>query len=119
MKRMRINMKQLKLVLACLWEAFMAFITPVWIGFTYMFMTGNGKGYGYDLHSEADIYVMLAVIGIFIWLAAVVPILVWLVKTVRAINSKWGWIPPVSFVIIGVLSIFLLGWGNYLMLYGL
>lgn len=26
-------MKQLKLVLACLWEAFMAFITPVWIGF--------------------------------------------------------------------------------------
>ena len=48
---------------AFLWHCLMAAITPIWIGFSYMFLTGNGKGYDYDLRSEADIYVFLALIG--------------------------------------------------------
>ena len=45
----------------------MGLATPFYAGAVFMLLTGNGKGYGYDLRGEADISVCLGIVGVFLW----------------------------------------------------
>lgn len=83
-----------------------------------MFFTGNGKGYDYDLHSEADIYIFLALFGSVIWAICTIPVFITLTKEFKKLNPKYSLIPLGVFLLLGLTAIFLLGWDNYLMLYG-
>ena len=103
---------------AFLWHCLMAAITPIWIGFSYMFLTGNGKGCDYDLRSEADIYVLLALIGMVFWACCTIPTFGFLTKECAKLGKRYRWIPLAAFLLVGLLVICLLGWDNYLMLYG-
>lgn len=114
MKRGRIILD----VVAFLWHGLMAAITPIWVGYTYMFLTGNGKGYDYDLRGEEDIYVLLALIGIMIWAGCTIPVFGFLTKECAQLGRNQRFIPLAVFLLVGLLVICRLGWGNYLMLYG-
>lgn len=103
---------------AFLWHCLMAAITPIWVGFTYMFLTGNGKGYDYALRSEADIYVFLALIGMVFWACCTIPTFGFLTRECAKLGRNHRFIPLAVFLLVGLLVICLLGWDNYLMLYG-
>ena len=59
-------MERLKLILACIWEAIIAYTAPMCIGLIYMDITGHSKGYAYDLGSEADISVAIGCVELII-----------------------------------------------------
>lgn len=114
-------MKKIEVVLvalASIWHCLMAAITPLWAGFTYMFLTGNGKGYDYDLRSEADIYVVMALMGMVFWACCTIPTFGFLTKECAKLGKRCGFIPLVAFLLVGLLVICLLGWDNYLTMYG-
>lgn len=72
-----------------------------------MFITGHGKGYGYDLGSEANVSILMGSIGLLLWIVAIVPILILTCKRMRAIHKGLILIPIAIFVICfvaGVLS---------------
>ena len=68
--------KTITIIIAFIWHCLMALLTPIWMGILYMFFTGHGKGYDYDLQSEADIYILLALIGVIIWMISTIPVFV-------------------------------------------
>ena len=68
-------MQKPRIIFAFLWLGTAALFSPIWISFTFLCITGNGKGYGYDLRSEADISVMLGVVFLLLWLLMVVPVI--------------------------------------------
>lgn len=65
--------KKILFVLCSVWSAFIAFISPVLIGFIYMSVTGHGKGYDYDLGIEKDISVAFGLFFLLIWLSMLIP----------------------------------------------
>lgn len=110
--------KIIAVVIAFIWHCLMAVLTPLWMGMTYMFLTGNGKGYDYDLRSEADIYILLALIGIGIWACCTIPTFTFLTKECSKLGKQYRFLPFAVFILVGLIAVSLLGWDNYLMLYG-
>ena len=82
-----------------------------------MLLTGNGKGYGYDLRGEADISVCLGIVGVFLWGLAVIPLFIWLIRALRKLDKKWSRLPFLFFGGLCLIGILLLGWDNFLKLY--
>ncbi|MCI1965817.1 MAG: hypothetical protein LKJ17_06765 [Oscillospiraceae bacterium] len=111
-------MKKIKIMIALIWQGLIALLSPVCIGFIYMFITGHGKGYSYDLRSEADICVMIGAIALIFWLVATVPVSIWLGKIFYR-KRKWMWsIPVLLFAVLFVIAILFIGFHNFLSMFG-
>lgn len=111
-------MKHLKLALILTWFSLASVISPVWIGFVYMNITGHGKGYGYDMGSEADIAAFGGVISLLLWAAAVLPAMLWLCRQSSAHKKGYGYIPLVGFAALFCVGILIIGWGEFIKLFG-
>ena len=112
-------MKRCGIVIVCLWEGLMGLATPFYAGAVFMLLTGNGKGYGYDLRGETDISVCLGIVGVFLWGLAVIPLVIWLIRELRKLDKKWSRLPFFFFGGLCLIGIFLLGWDHFLALYGI
>ena len=104
---------------AFLWLSFTGLVSPAWTGLIYMDVTGHGKGYGYDLGSEADISVFFGVLLLAVWLGAVLPVMLRQCKNCRAKAKRLTPLPPAVFLLFYLLGIALMGWGEFLELFGL
>lgn len=102
-------MKKVKWGIAMLWQMFMGFISPLWLGWMLMDITGHGKGYGYDLGSERDIWVLCGVMELVIWLIAVIPNTIWLSKQFSQVKKLFAVIPIGLFALFSGILILLVG----------
>lgn len=80
-------MKRIKIIFSVFWFAFVSVISPAWMGLIYMNITGHGKGYAYDMGSEADIAVFFGIVELILWLIAFVPVMISLCKKDMSIKS--------------------------------
>lgn len=111
-------MKKVKLIIALIGQSFIALLSPIWIGFIYMFITGHGKGYSYDLQSEADISILIGAIALILWIVAILPVSIWLGKIFYH-KQKWMWIIPVLlFGVLFITAAALIGFKNFLSMFG-
>ena len=98
-----------KTAIAFLWSVFSAFISPAWIGLSYMCMTGHGKGYGYDLGSEADISVAIGVLGFILWLGLVLLPFIWLCRRFYKAGKRLLAVPLGGFILFALSGILWMG----------
>lgn len=96
----------------------MSLSSPLWIGCIYMNITGHGKGYGYDMGSEADIAVLLGIVLLVMWLAAILPVTVSLCKKGYYKKKSLVWLPFLVFAGFFAAGIFILGWNEFIKLFG-
>lgn len=67
-----------------LWASLVAFTMPLCIGWIFMNITGNGKGFDYDLGSEKRFYQGIGCIELLFWLMfAIIPVIALFVKLKR------------------------------------
>lgn len=111
-------MKKAKITAALIFQGLIALISPIWAGFTYMFLTGHGKGYSYDLRSETDISIMIGAIALIFWISVTLPVSIWLGKTFYH-KKKWMCILPVLlFSVLFAAAVLLIGFHNFLSMFG-
>lgn len=100
-------------VAALIWQALMGLVSPIWCTFIFYFITGNGKGFGYDLRDEKDIYIISGATQLIIYLLVVVPVFVYLIKIFRQ-KGKWMSLIPVLIFVVGcVCTISVIGWKDF------
>jgi len=112
-------MEKIKLAIAYTWQGIIAFISPIWIGMIYMYITGHGKGYGYKLGSEADIYIIEGVIALILWIIVLFPVTIWLQTKFYRIQKGMAIIPLLSFIILFGIGIAFVGLGDFLYAFGI
>lgn len=111
-------MKKVKTILSVMWFVFISMISPIWIGLIYMNITGHGKGYGYDMGSEADIAVFIGFIELVLWIISFIPVLVSLCKRGYQYKKSFVYIPLLAFLLLFALGIFIVGWNEFIQLFG-
>ena len=111
-------MKKIKCILSILWFAFVSLASPLWVGCIYMDITGHGKGYGYDMGSEADIAVLFGVVLLFLWLLAILPVTISLCKKACGRKQSLVWLPFLAFTVLFGAGICIIGWGEFIKLFG-
>ncbi len=107
-------MKKVKLAVALIWHSIISFLSPICIGWIYMDITGNGKGYGYNLGAEKDIWIVSGIFELFLYIALLVPVMIWLTNYFKAINKWLIVIPYVIFAILFSACVALLGFEEFL-----
>lgn len=101
-----------------LWSGFIAFSLPICFGWIYMDITGNSKGFDYDLGSEKDISIMMGVIELLIWLALAVPSNIYVFKKAKEKGSYYFLIPVMVFIVLFTLCVYFIGgWGEFAKLF--
>ena len=111
---------KVKLAVACLWESFTAFISPVAIGWIFMQITGHGKGYDYNLGSEKGISIGFGVISLIIWLLLTVPCGVYIFRWLKGTGKKYVIIASVFILLLFTGGIYFIGGGSdYLKWFGI
>lgn len=111
-------MKNVKTILSIIWFAFASLSSPLWIGAIYMNITGHGKGYAYDMGSEADIAVFFGIVLLLLWLLAILPVTISLCKKLYDIAKRFVWLPILTFAGLFALGIGILGWNEFIKLFG-
>lgn len=111
-------MKKVKTAISTIWFFFVSISSPLWIGCIYMNITGHGKGYGYDMGSEADIAVFFGVVELFLWLLAILPVTFSLCKKCYHKKKFFVWLPFLAFVGLFVLGICILTWHEFIGMFG-
>lgn len=111
-------MKKVKTIISILWFMFVSLPSPVWIGCIYMNLTGHGKGYAYDLKDEADIYVFLGIIGLLIWLLAILPVTISLCKKGWQRKKAFVLLPLLAFFVCFAAGIGIIGWNEFIKFFG-
>ena len=111
-------MKKIKFILITIWLSFMSIISPIWICIIYMDVTGNGKGYGYDLGEEAGVYAFFGTILLGLWILFILPAMVWLCVKCYNFKKIFIGIPIIGFIMLFVLSVFLIGWDRFIGAFG-
>lgn len=102
-------MKNIKIIISLLWHIVMSGISPIYLGFCYMFFTGHGKDSSYDLRDEADIYLLIGIMAFVLWIIAVIPNAFWLGRTLY-LKCKWMFlIPIILFIFCFILLILIIG----------
>ena len=112
------HMRKVKTALSILWFLFMSISSPLWVGCIYMNITGHGKGYMYDMGSEADIAVFLGLIGLLLWLLAILPVTFSLCKECFYKKKTFVWLPLLAFAALFGLGICILGWHEFIKMFG-
>lgn len=106
--------EKIVLIVCSIYIILIGFISPIWVGLVYMSITGHGKGYSYDLGSEADISIFMGSIGLLLWIVAIVPILILTCKRMRAIHKGLILVPIAIFVICFVAGVSSFGLTEFL-----
>lgn len=83
-----------------------------------MNITGHGKGYAYDMGSEADIAVFSGVVLLLLWLLAILPVTISLCKKCRRKKKSLTWLPLLAFAALFAGGICILGWNEFIKLFG-
>ena len=83
-----------------------------------MDITGHGKGYAYDMGSEADIAVFFGVVSLMLWLLAILPVTILLCKKCFRKNKSLVWLPLLVFAGMFAVGICILGWDGFIQLFG-
>lgn len=83
-----------------------------------MNLTGHGKGYGYDMGAEADIAVAFGFLLLILWIIAVLPAFIGLGKWFYRRKKILVLIPAVGFAVFSAIGVFMLGWGEFITLFG-
>lgn len=111
-------MKKAKTIISIIWFLSVSLSSPLWIGCIYMNITGHGKGYAYDMGSEADIAVFLGVGLLLLWLAAILPVTISLCKKAYSKRKSLVCLPLLVFSGLFVMGICILGWNEFIRLFG-
>lgn len=112
-------MKRFRLVIGFIWLGIMGFLSPVWFGLIYMDITGHGKGFGYDMGSEAEVAVFFGVFELVVWLAVAAPVAVWLCRKCYGMRPLYVVFPVLTFILPFCTTVFAMGWGEFLRLFGI
>lgn len=83
-----------------------------------MNITGHGKGYAYDMSSEADIAVLFGVVLLLLWLVAILPVTISLCKKGYYKNKLLVYLPFLVFLVFFAVGICILGWNEFIKLFG-
>lgn len=101
---------------ALIWQALMGLVSPIWCTVIFYFITGNGKGFGYDLGDERDIYILSGSIQLVIYLLAVIPVCIYLIRVFRK-KGKWMPLIPILLFLAGcVCTVSVIGWKAFFIL---
>lgn len=111
-------MKKVKNFILILWFLFISIISPLWTGIIYMNITGHGKGYAYDMGSEADIAVFLGIVFLIFWLLAILPVTAVLCKKCYKKRKISVFMPLLAFIILFTAGIYILDWKEFIGLFG-
>ncbi len=111
-------MKKVTTALSILWFALVSLSSPLWTGCIWMNLTGHGKGYGYDMGGEAGVAVFLGAALLLLWLLALLPVTAFLCKKCHAGKKCPAWLPPLAFVLLFGAGIGILGWSEFISLFG-
>ncbi len=111
-------MKKRKAALLSVWCALMSLASPFIVGCIYMDITGHGKGWGYDMGSEADIAVAGGVFLLIFYLLTFVPAFLSLCISCYKRKKILVFVPAASFLFLFAAGIWLLGWQEFLKLFG-
>lgn len=111
-------MKRIKIIFSVFWFAFVSVISPAWMGLIYMNITGHGKGYAYDMGSEADIAVFFGIVELILWLIAFVPVMISLCKKGYEYKKLFVYIPFFVFLLLFGIGVFVIGWNQFIRLFG-
>ncbi len=111
-------MEKVKTAILIIWFLLVSISSPLWVGCIYMNITGHGKGYMYDMGSEADIAVLFGVVGLLLWLLAILPVTFSLCKKCFQKKKSFVWLPFLAFAGLFLLGICILGWHDFIKLFG-
>lgn len=111
-------MKKVKTVISIIWFLLVSLSSPLWIGCIYMNITGHGKGYAYDMGSEADIAVFFGIVLLLLWLSAILPVTISLCKKCCHKKKSLAWMPFLGFAGLFAVGICILGWNEFIRLFG-
>ena len=114
----RNNMKKVKIVISVVWFLLISLFSPLWIGCIYMNITGHGKGYAYDMGSEADIAMLFGMVLLLLWLLAILPVTISLCKKSYYKKKILVCLPFLVFVGFFAVGIWILGWNEFVKLFG-
>lgn len=112
------TMQKVKTFFQTVWFLCISIVSPLWIGCIYMNITGHGKGYAYDLGSEADIAVFFGFVLLIFWLLAMLPVTVVLCKKCSNKRNSLIWIPLLAFAVLFAVGVCILGWTEFIKLFG-
>lgn len=107
----------IKIALCTIWQSLMALISPIWIGIMVMNITGHSKGYGYDMQDEADISVFMGVIILLLWLAAILPGMIYLCKYCYRRKKPLSIIPIACFIVLFIIGVLLIGPAEFIKMF--
>lgn len=113
-----ISIQNVKTSVSTIWFMFVSLSSPLWIGSIYMNITGHGKGYAYDMGSESDIAVFFGVLELLLWLFAILPVTFSLCKKCHHKKNTLVCLPFLAFIGLFVLGIRILGWNEFIKLFG-
>lgn len=111
-------MQKVKSFILIIWFICISIISPFWTGTIYMYITGHGKGYAYDLGSEADISVFLGFVLLIPWLLAILPVTAVLCKKCYKKKKIFVCIPLFVFAVLFAAGVYILGWRDFLSFFG-
>ncbi len=111
-------MKKVKTVISVVWFLLISLFSPLWIGCIYMNITGHGKGYAYDMGSEADIAMLFGMVLLLLWLLAILPVTISLCKKGYYKKKILVCLPFLVFAGFFVVGIWILGWNEFVKLFG-
>lgn len=102
----------LKYILFFLTDAVLGFITPLWSSNIFMHLNGSlwaNEGDGWDL---SGVVPLLGALELFVWLAAVLSVLIYFSWLSFQIKKRMVLIPAAAFLVFtGIGALFLGGWG--------
>lgn len=111
-------MQKVKTFFSIIWFFLVSLSSPLWIGIIYMDITGHGKGYAYNMGSETDIAVFFGVVELLLWLLAILPVTISLCKKCCQKKKSLIWLLFLVFTGLFVLGICVLGWNEFIKLFG-
>ena len=112
------RMKGIKFICASIWLSIVGIVSPAWIGLAYMNLTGHGKGYAYDMGSEANIAMLLGMILFGVWMVSLFPAMVWLCVKCYRFKKYFIIFPIIGFLLFFVAGIALAGRDWFIAFFG-
>lgn len=102
-----------------LWSAIIAFSFPICLALIYIDITGNSKGYAYNLGAEKDISIMFGVVELIVWLLFAIPSNLYILKRIIRKNKYLLLIYFSIFIMLSGVCILLIGgWNEYIRAFG-
>lgn len=115
---MKKTLKTIAMAVGFAWHSVISYLSPAWLGLTYMCITGHGKGYAYDLGSERDISIIFGIVLLIGWLAVFLPTFALLTRTLYRQKKRLALIPVALFVLAFLIGVLVMGVGRFAAFFG-